>query len=306
MKTTLTPHAGGNRTRRAKTMSIEEAASHVRDGDLVGIGGWTLYSHPMALVRQLIRSERRRLRLAPSAASLAPDILIGAGCVSELHCVFVSFEQFGLAPCFRREAQAGRLKVYEMDGPGFAASLRAAACDLPFMPIPDLCTDLPRVNPDRYRPFPDQYRPFPDQDGQRKLLAVAPLSPDVTLIHGQVADVYGNVQLFGAPAFDVLLATASKKVVVSVDKIVSTEEIQRMPTRTKFPAALVDIVVETPRGAHPTASATHYDFDSSHFELYCQAAKTQEGFDRYIEQYVCLPNGEAGYLELTRPLEAGG
>ena len=45
-----------------------------------------------------------------------------------------------------------------------AGGLRAAICDMPWMPIPDLGTDLPRH-------APDFYRPLPHVPGERRMLA---------------------------------------------------------------------------------------------------------------------------------------
>lgn len=285
----LAPQPGPHPARASKIRPLAEAAAAIADGMLLGIGGWTLYGHPMALVRELVRQRRRNLRLAPSAASIAPDLLIGAGCAAEVHCVFITLEEFGLAPAFRRAAETGSVRIFEMDGPGFAGALRAAACDLPFGLIPDMCTDLPKVNPARYRPYPVP-------QGQRRLLAVQPLAPDVTIIHGQAADAHGNVQLYGPPAFDVLLATASRKVIATVDRIVGPEEIRMAPHRTKFPASLVDMVVEAPFGAHPTASADRYGIDAEHFRLYARAARSQEGMDDYLRAYASSDSDEADYM----------
>jgi glutaconate CoA-transferase subunit A len=47
----------------------------------------------MALVRELIRRNKRNLHLVPAPGSIAPDMLIGAGCVAETACVFISFER---------------------------------------------------------------------------------------------------------------------------------------------------------------------------------------------------------------------
>ena len=56
--------------------------------------------------------------------------LIGAGCVAETGCVFISFEQFGLAPHFRRAAEAGSIKIHELDGPAIAGGTGLATlCD---------------------------------------------------------------------------------------------------------------------------------------------------------------------------------
>src|SRR3546814_10576237 len=99
----------------------------------IATGGWIFNSQPMALVRQLLRSRVKNLRLTPAPGSIAPDMLIGAGVVASTACVFISFEQFGLAPNFRRAAETGEVEVREMDGPAIAGGLRAGACDLPYI-----------------------------------------------------------------------------------------------------------------------------------------------------------------------------
>ncbi|MEA2919513.1 MAG: glutaconate CoA-transferase, subunit, partial [Bradyrhizobium sp.] len=104
----------------SKLKALSEALDGIEDGATVGIGGWIFNSQPMALVRELIRRNKRNLRLVPAPGSIAPDMLIGAGCVAETGCVFISFEQFGLAPHFRRAAEAGTIKIQELDGPAIA------------------------------------------------------------------------------------------------------------------------------------------------------------------------------------------
>src|SRR3546814_13982062 len=76
----------------------------------IATGGWIFNSQPMALVRQLLRSRVKNLRLTPAPGSIAPDMLIGAGVVASTACVFISFEQFGLAPNFRRAAAPGEVE----------------------------------------------------------------------------------------------------------------------------------------------------------------------------------------------------
>ena len=61
-----------------------------------------------------------------------------------------------------------------MDGPGIAGGLRAGACDLPYGLIPDLGTDLPKVNP-------ETYRKARIQEGGRPLLEVPAIKPDVAV-----------------------------------------------------------------------------------------------------------------------------
>lgn len=264
---------------QGKLITLEEAVAGVAPGSSLGLGGWIFNSQPMALVRALLRRGVSDLQLVPAPGSIAPDLLIGAGAVRSTFCVFISFEQHGLAPHFRKGAEAGTLEVVDIDGPGFAGGLRASMDDLPWMPIPDLGTDLPRH-------APQQYRPLPNVPGERRLLASMAIRPDVCFIHAQQADELGNVQFLGSPFFDVMLAQASRRVVVTVDRIVSTETVRRSNHLTKLPSALVDAVVHAPFGAHPTASHGLYQADEAQLQAYVKASARPEDFARYLLEQV--------------------
>lgn len=275
---------------KSKLISLDEAVAGIQDGAKVALGGWIFNGQPMALVRALIRKGVRNLDLVPAPGSIAPDMLIGARCVRSTVCVFISFEQFGLAPHFRRQAEAGTLKVHDLDGPGIAGGLRAGICDLPWCPIPDLGTDLPRHSP-------EHYLPLPTRPGERKLLGAAAIKPDVCLLHAQQADEHGNVQYLATPFFDAMLAQASGRVIVSVDRIVSSDTIRRNNHLTKLPRAMVDAVVEAPWGAHPTASPSLYRADERHLKEYVKASASEEAFGAYLQKYAHTGEHTA-YLDL--------
>jgi glutaconate CoA-transferase subunit A len=263
----------------SKLKNLSDALDGIEDGATIGIGGWIFNSQPMALVRELIRRNKRNLRLVPAPGSIAPDMLIGAGCVAETGCVFISFEQLGLAPHFRRAAESGTIRIHELDGPAVAGGLRAAACDLPYGLIPDMCTDLPRVNP-------QTYQSVPRAPGERAMLKVPAIHLDVVLLHAQQADELGNIQYFGPVFFDVLMAQAAKKVIVSVDRIVPTDVVRRHNHLTKLPSAFVHSVVEAPFGAHPTSSGGLYEADDAHLAEYVKASSDAASFAKYLERYV--------------------
>ncbi|KAB2874504.1 MAG: CoA transferase subunit A [Burkholderiaceae bacterium] len=275
---------------KCKLVSLDQAVADIEDGAKVGLGGWIFNAQPMTLVRALIRKGARNLDLIPTPGSIAPDMLIGAGCARSTVCVFISFEQFGLAPHFRRRSEAGTLKVIDMDGPGIAGGLRAAICDIPYMPIPDLGTDLPKH-------APDHYWPLPTKPGERKLLAAAAVRPDVCLLHAQQADEHGNVQYIGPPFFDAMLAQASRRVIVSVDRIVSSDTTRRNNHLTKLPSAMVDAVVEAPYGAHPSASPSLYRFDGRHLKEYVKASTSEGAFAAYLQRYAHAAPDQMSYLE---------
>ena len=158
------------------------------------------------------------------------------------------------------------------------------------MPIPDLGTDLPKH-------APEQYWPLPSKPGERKMLAVAAVKPDVCLLHAQQADEHGNVQHLGPPFFDAMIAQASRKVIVSVDRIVSTDTIRRNNHLTKIPGAMVDAIVEAPYGAHPTTSPTFYRADDAHLKEYVKSSANSEAFGSYLDRYV-RGASHGAYLDL--------
>jgi glutaconate CoA-transferase subunit A len=127
---------------------------------------------------------------------------------------------------------------------------------------------------------------MPAAPGERRLFAVPAIRPDVCLLHAQQADDLGNVQYLGPPFFDVMLANASRRVVVSVDRIVSRDEVRQANHLTKLPRAMVDMVVELPGGAHPSASPALYASDEGHLKDYVRASRSDESFRTYLNEHV--------------------
>ena len=74
-----------------------------------------MHNNPMELVLELVRRRRgvRRLLTSPSA-SLAADLLIGAGLVDEVATAYIGFEHLGLAPAYRRAAESAAINVFEL------------------------------------------------------------------------------------------------------------------------------------------------------------------------------------------------
>src|SRR3990170_2246742 len=113
--------------------------------------------------------------------------------------------------------------------------LQAGAMGLPFLPIRSFGgTDGFRHSGAKL--IQDPYTGQP-------ITIVPALNPDVALIHVQQADQYGNARVFGTGIAHLETALASKKVVISAEEIVDTEEIRRDPGRTTIPYYAVDAVV---------------------------------------------------------------
>ena len=123
--------------------------SLVQDGSTIGIGGFGVSGHPMALLYQLVRQGTRELTLIGITNGNDVDLLAGAGCLRRLETAAVSLEEFGLAPNFRRGVEGGQLALGEYTESTMIDRLLAASMGLSFFPTRVLFgSDVPRVNPD--------------------------------------------------------------------------------------------------------------------------------------------------------------
>lgn len=277
-------------------------ATWVRPGTSLAIGGMHTTSAPMSLVREVVRQGTRVGRLVTSpSTSIQADLLIGAGLVDELVSPYVGFEHRGLAPRFRAAAQEGRLDVRECDEGTLTHALYAGAGGLAFIPCPPGVehTDLPRLTPELYREVTDPFT------GEVRWCAPA-LRPDVALVHCTEADAAGNVWFGGFPFTDRLMAMAARRLVVQVERVVTSDEMARKAPGTTLPAFLVDAVVVAPGGCHPTAAPGHYRADEEAIAAYLAAARTQEGFDEHVaatitdlDEVTYLDRARARILEVT-------
>ena len=288
--------AGHDRQGRRPVVETEaEAAARIRDGMTIAVGGFINTGHPMAIVRQVIRNRVRDLTVVGAAsAGLDVDLLIAAGCAGRVIAPYVGAEGLApIGPAFQTAAQAGEIEVWELDEAMYYAGLRAAAQGLPFNPWrAGVGTSYPEVNPDLVE-FDDPVR------GER-LLAVPAIEVDVALLHAARSDVFGNVQHNGTGYGDRAIYAAADLTVVSVERLVSVEEIRRSPAATTVPGA--DAVVRAPFGAHPFSSDGHYPVDVSALQEYVTAARAlrdgdRDPVERYLETYVYEPETHVDYLE---------
>lgn len=276
--------------RRSVIVEIEAVAA-VTSGSTVAIGGLGTSSHPMVLIRELIRRDVRDLLVvAGPAASLEVDLMIAAGCVREVVASYVGAEHVApIGPAYRRAAEEGSIVVREVDEGIYVQALRAAAQMVPYLTWRGgMGTSIPELNA--------HVREVEDPFGGGAVLAVEALPVDVALLHADRADAFGNVQPVGTGYTDRLHSQAAETTIVQVEQVVSNEEIRRTPWYTSLPDA--DAIVRAPFGAHPYASPGRYVEDVEHLEEYVGAAR--EGgrrLEEYLDRYVRTPADHWEYLE---------
>ena len=79
----------------------------------------------MAMVRELIRQERRDLTLVCLVGGIPVDLLAAAGCLSRFVGAAVSMEQFGLCNQFRKAVERGEIVFEELSETALLARLGA-------------------------------------------------------------------------------------------------------------------------------------------------------------------------------------
>jgi glutaconate CoA-transferase subunit A len=136
--------------------------------------------------------------------------------------------------------------------------------------------------------------PFCDDKDEVVLLPA--LLPDVALIHAQQVGDDGTVRIDGLTFSDLEQAKAARTVIVSCEEIVDSAALRRSPDQNSLPSFLVDAIVEAPYGAHPTACFGRYDYDPEHLRRYGEAAKDDDRFSRYLEEWIVGSPSHEAYL----------
>lgn len=276
----------------SKVRSVEEAAASVPDGATIGIGGLSMNGAPMAFVRELVRRGVKDLTVVAIVSSMAVDWLVAGGCVRKVVAGLVSFEGFGLAPHFRRAAQAGEIEVEEYSEHLLICRLQAAAYKLPFMPTKaGIGTDVLDLHP-------QTTRLETDPSTGELYVACTPLPLDVAVVHAHEADTAGNVRVNPKLIWmDSDVVRAASTTIVTVERLVPSHTFVSAPERTTYPRFVVDTLVELPWGAYPTSLFPEYTHHGKFFEEYLEATADIESWNRYWKERIIGPDGQGGFMD---------
>jgi len=267
-------------------MSLKEAIStYVQNGDLIGIGGLSFWRKPASACREIIRQEKNDLSIFTFVGGIEVDMLIGAGCISEVRASFVGMEVFGMAPHYRKAVEAGKVNISEESEASLALGLKCSYLKVPFMPLKGIIgTDFPKVRKD--------IKQFEDPLGSgTQLMALPKIDLDVAILHVPYADEFGNGNIAGAVWLDDDMAKTAKKTIIICEKLVETEDIRYLPGKAQLPMQTTDAVVKIPFGAHPTSCYNYYTFDALHIQEYLKME-----FNEYKKKFIDVKS-HAHYLE---------
>ena len=182
------------------------------------------------------------------------------------------------------------MEVCEWTNYALACRFRAAATGVPFVPVRSM------LGTDTFRESAAKEIECPFTG--KSLTAVPALYPDVALIHVHESDLYGNCRIRGITVADWDLSRASKHVIVSAERIVSTDEIRSDPNATAIPAFCVDAVCHVPYGSYPGNMAGEYFSDEEHLRAWLDAERDVEAYRTFLDQYLYGVDCFEDYLEI--------
>ncbi|HUK27074.1 MAG TPA: CoA-transferase [Candidatus Acidoferrales bacterium] len=266
---------------QGKLMTMRDAAKIISDGSSICCPSFGYEKVAFAFIRELIRQRKKNLYLYGSGMNVDADMLIGAGCFRKAEIGHIGFENIGLAPCFRRAVETGKMEVEDYSN--FIMTMRfwAGMMRMPFVALKSgLGTDILKTI-DKEKAAEIQC-PFTNE----RLMAYRAVNPDFTIIHVQRVDTEGNAHIDGPTYDNVEKAKSAKKLIVTCEEIVTNVMVRQSPEKTMIPGFLVTAIVEVPFGAHPYACYRYYDYDWEHIEQYAEQAKTPNGFQEYLDKYI--------------------
>ncbi|UCG42575.1 MAG: CoA transferase subunit A [candidate division WOR-3 bacterium] len=274
-----------------KLMSEHDAvARFVNDGDYIGTELYGTVRAPMSLVRELVRQGKKHLRVAGQGIHEI-DLMLAADLVDTLDITYVAWEVYGISACLRRAVESGRVRTADWSNGGITWRFKAAAMGVPFIPVRSMLgTDTFKYSAAKVVKDPFTGHP---------ICLIPALFMDVGLIHVHRADKYGNCQVEGISGFAQEMARACKRLIVSAEEIIPTDEIRKYPERTAIPYYLVDAVVEAKYGSHPGEMCYRYWRDGEHLQQFLKDSKDTDKVKAYLDKWVYGCKNHAEYVALV-------
>jgi len=274
-----------------KRLSLEQAVGLIKDGDTILFGGWGASRKPLAIVRQIVRSELKDLTVV-SMGCLDADLLIAAGKVRKVIYAYLGYQQVpGIPGNCRQARQNDRVEMKEISEGMFLLGLRAAAERVPFAPTRSgIGTDLLSLNGIKTISCPYTHE---------TLVAMPAIRGDIAFLHVNLATLSGYGYIAADPWLDRIMARAASKTVLCTERVISQEELQKTSPKARLLLRVwINGVVEVPYGAHPTSCFPDYGIDKERLDEYTRASNAQDTTLAYLDKYIRSVRDHQEYINL--------
>jgi acyl CoA:acetate/3-ketoacid CoA transferase alpha subunit/acyl CoA:acetate/3-ketoacid CoA transferase beta subunit len=263
-----------------------------------GIGG------PSAAICELIRQYR-----GTNPGFTIIQSTISGHAINLLHCNLASKAIFAACADISTSSRPSRImqrawaeKSLELENWSLCSlqqRLMAGALGISFIPTRSIAGS--GIAQDNQAAFQEIHDPF---GGGAKVGLVQALNPDISLIHGCVADEQGNT-ILAIPYGDDLWGplASSNGVLVTVEKIVPTDYIKKYAALVKIPSYMVKAVSVAPLGVHPFSLAhpgigdlNAYETDTEFLQDLHRAFADDQKLDAWIKEWVIDCHTQGDYL----------
>lgn len=284
-----------------KVKPLKKVVEEISDGSHLALSGFAITRNSIAFAHELIRQNKKNITLSQNVGALDTDLLVAAGVVKKLIYGGGSLDRFGPIYNVNRAIEENKIEVEEYSGLSLTFRRLAGALGINYIPCnsllgSDILTSLLKNVPDQVK---EEKCPF---TGERQVLLRA-LVADYAIIQVNYCDTEGNAVIMG-PTWDLKeLASACKHLILVTEQIVSPQIFENNPELTTINAAEVGSIVVVPYGSYPTSVYRKYDYDREHLKLYAEAAKTEKGTQKYLEEYVYSVNNFWEYLDKCGGIE---
>lgn len=287
-----------------KVMTMAEAVStFIRPGQAIQFGERGIpLGGPYALQNEIIRRnygqnpEFTLILYSGNAISLAP--LLHTRLAKKVICCFMgdSYPNPSPNPVIQKAYAGGKVEFEEWTMLTLTQRLMAGAMGLPFFPTQSLAGSSLAGQNDNYRLLADPFAGAP-------VGLVRSLVPDICLVHAWMADEQGNAVIFPPYGGNVYGALAAKEgVILSVERVVSTEELLQYREHVRIPGAYVRAVVEAPFGSHPSGHPSFplqqggYKEDKEYILQARRACRSEEGMNAWVNTWILECADHQDYL----------
>lgn len=266
---------------------------YVLPGSTVALEGFT-HLIPFAAGHEIIRQQISDLALIRMTPDLLYDQMIGMGLVRKLVFSWGGNPGVGSLHRFRDAIERGwprELEIEEFSHAAMASAYEAGAAGLPSAVFRGhRGTDLPKANACiRFISCP-----FTGE----QLACVPSIRPDVTIIHAQKADRFGNVMIEGIVGVQKEAALAAKVAIVTVEEIVDELGV-RSTNAIVLPNWAIAAVAHAPLGAKPSYAHGYYARDNSFYQRWDSISRDRDVFLNWMRENVL--SGDGSHLLRREP-----
>ncbi|MDD5233499.1 MAG: hypothetical protein PHG91_08890 [Syntrophales bacterium] len=296
-----------------KLISLSDAvAKYVKDRMMIAGGGFPMARQINSFCKEILRSRRagaikvQDLFWVEPGIGFGGSLLIAEGVIDSIISTYAGHERPGLSKITRDALEKGlprKIKWEDETNLSLNMKIMAGALNLPFIPSNSgIWGDIRATQlwDGKLSYCKNILMDDPYGSGKKTALLQA-LTPDLTVVHVQMADARGNGIILGSIYYDYWFGRCGRNILLIADYIVDTDVCRRFPNLVAIPAPMVSGVIPCYMGAWPTNSPGVYGQDLEHMAYFIKTSHDRAALRDYMEKYVYSWSDHQDYMRLIGP-----